>query len=401
MNEIILQNLSDNSMTALSVNSSGACTYTPADIVVTSIKSSSGTVLFSDPVSGNTYDVAGNTTMSISGTSSKPGQSIYVYTRDTGAMEMYSGYASSTPNGSGTYDWTISGINVYSVSAWFSVQDIYAYYVAGSTNGQPLPPPVFSLTDINPIGGTMVCTPDPSGEPYATCTGSASAVAPVFSTTLTSGIVMYSDDYNSYSMAIDGTGTIQLPQMDLYQGGNYLRINVGMGAYYTLNINSTTTNLRPKIVQITSPTMNQVVSTGTVTVTGTTNAAGLSNWNPNYVNAYTYDYYTGISNYYSTDAFEQQNYGYLPLILVDDMFIFSASVTPGYMSYISVYASDRYSPMGGYHYHTIYVNSSGFPDTNFGKPGAANTAAAKTAALKRGLEVRSTETFLRNINPWR
>jgi hypothetical protein len=109
-----------------------------------------------------------------------------------------------------------------------------------------------------------------------------------------------------------------------------------------------------------------------------------SGYKPNTVYAYVSDYATGTYKDYSSDLYEQQQYGYSKLAFdgVNFSFSFDFGTNTSDYSYIDVYAYDNVNGIS--HGHTIYVNTGTWTASDYYyKPGRTSMIAPGTYKARR------------------
>lgn len=342
--------------TGVNVTTTGSCAYVSPEMTVDLLKDATDATLASNLYAtnpyiynGGPYDAGTSSTITLSGTSNQPGRTITVSVWTCSKEEKYSTSADSSGN------WSISGIKVYDttdMSYWYNVSDGYngfGFWITSVNGVNPTPPlDVTSLT-----GGTKTN----SGCGYSEWTGVTSTTVTISGTTTAQdGIGTYSDPLGGvYTFNIAG-GTFTISNVSVYDGYNYININDTNWNYHSVSISATNGVSRPKPLAITSPLHNASPPAGPLTVIGTFDTG----FSPTYVYGYTESYNSGTSsweyNYFSTDLYEQQTYGYGPLTVSGSNFSFDANIgdTSNY-TYIYVYAYD--SGTATNHAHSIYVNN--------------------------------------------
>jgi hypothetical protein len=171
-------------------------------------------------------------------------------------------------------------------------------------------------------------------------------------------------------------GMFGISAIPVYDGWNYFDLYDTQGNHYYMNILSTNGNSAPIIVMITNPGNYTTVS-GTVTVTADVDGT----FNMMVAHAWVSDDYLSMWTSYSSDPFDQANYGDMPITLGDGTISLDANVVAGNPTTIGVEACDDQWICHG---HEIYVNNATPQAEYFWKPGVeSDRDKLKARAIKR------------------
>lgn len=380
--------------TGVKVTTSGSCTYVNPAMTVDTVKDSSGTTITLDTYS--TYNVGSSTTITVSGTSNRAGRTVTVSSWACGTQLTYSTTASSTANGSDTYDWSISGIKVYDGYGSVNIGDGYnwSYISVNSTNGvQAVPALTVSVSGLTPTY-QYGC----GSNQYDA--GTATTVTITGTTTAPDGQGNYTDSTGG-NLTFDITnGSFTISGITVYDGYNNIYLYDTSWNYQNVSIYTTNGVMKPKFVDITAPSNTSTTTfvTGLQTVAGTIVTSG--GYSPKVVrasmgvwDATAYEYtYTD----YSSDVYDQTTYGNSAITYdaATGNFSFSADFGAGSYTYIHVYAYDDVTYTS--HGMQMYYND-GYPTGSSGssyyyKPGAKAKSASRNQAvaselMKRRLKV--------------
>jgi len=378
--------------TGVKITTTGTCPYSPPVLTIGTLTDSSGNAISLDTY-GYSYQAGTSNTVTINGTSTRSGDKVSVRVWSCGVEEKYETTASTSSNGSGAYDWSVSGVKVYGNNGLGqnTYIDIYNNYTwtsvsVYSTNTQTPPNPPLNVATVNGISPTY------QGCGYKewdlTSVAIGNTVTIVGTTTAPAGEGHYTDPTGgSYPFTIDANGNFSFT-VDVYNGYNNISINDTDWNWTNISVNTTNARLKPKVVAITSPVNGATGISGTQTVSGTIDVAAFI---PSQVHAYisagkkdAYGYCTYTSTDYTTDQYQQSNFGYKPITLdtaaVPMTFSFSVDFGDGTCeTYISVDAYDDVSYQ--YHGHSLSVNTLGYtPYENWYKPGAKKGPSMKQVA---------------------
>lgn len=349
-----------------------SCTYTEPVLTTDTVEDAAGTGL--TPDSWGIYNAGSSLTVTVSGTSSHPGRTIAAMMWTCGGEERYTSTSSLTANTSGTYDWSISDINVYGEESgmenWINISDGFNWDSISvySTNGVMQPE---SPLEVSVSGLTAT---------YEGCGYSSWDAGTALTATIT-GITNAPDGEGWYwANMSSGTFTITSGSFSfdvtLYDGYNWISVNDTDWNYHGLDIYTTNGVIPPKIVEVTSPAHNDTVS-GTVTVTAATDTTALS---PVRAHGYVSDDVTMTYTEFSSDKWEQENWGAEPLTLnADGTFSFTIDVTSGNQTRISVDACNEDWECHG---NEIVVNNTSDSGEMIWKPGSSGKGNAETRAHK-------------------
>ena len=340
----------------VNVKTSGYCTYTPPVMTVSGVYDA-GALL---PFNGSYYDAGALSTVSVKGTSDQPGRSISVSQWLCGSRELYTATADTTPNGSGTYNWTVSGVNVYG-----TLNNGYNYLEVtdGYNWNNPAVLSVNAEVPLKPIENVFVTGFTPT---YEYCNeldfynvdllgATTVTVNGTMATPGASGFLRTSlgemIPFDSHTTTGDFSAV-----SDVYNGWNSIRIIDEDWNYYYVYIDALGGDPKPKTIEVVAPFGNtsSIPAAGTYTVTGKNNYMG--SFNPDYIRFYFYDYVNYTYNYCSNDANEQANYGYLPITYNSGTGEYSCDVyLTTNLTYVEMYAAEN--AVDRYHYHGMYWNS--------------------------------------------
>ena len=361
--------------TGVSITTTDAsCAYVPPVMTVDAV--SAGGALLTPNMYGE-FDAATNGTVTISGTSSTAGRTIVANVFACSGAEFYDTLASTTANGSGTFDWSIT-VNVYDGWNNVDVNDGVSYVnVPFITANGVFPTPAMDAT----VDGL---TPTYEGCGFRSYDAGAATTATI------SGTTAAPDGTGSY---FNGSGTAQTFDItngafsftvDLYDGGNYIGINDTNWNYFNVDIFTTNGNVPPRLLEIKSPLHDDVIDTTTgpvtVTVTGTIDSS--SGFAPERVNAYVYDEGAMESMEYSSDTYEQTAYGRMPLAFDSAAGAFSFDVAVSSDQPVNINVDACSDTTGECHGHSIVVNNQYFYGEYSYKPGAGSTNKDRSVGAK-------------------
>ncbi len=389
----------------MSITTTGNCPYTAPTVTVTSVVDASSTPLTQDTY-GN-YTAGASQTITINGTTNRPGLTVNAFMGACGLNQNYSGTASTTPNGSGTYNWTISNVAVYDTtntgSDWININSgngmSFGFGVTSTNGVQPVPP--IQIISVSYSGGTLSpgstagcgfaqydATAAGTGITQVTISGHSDAGA---------GTGNYMDSTGqNHQFTIDSSGNFTLTNIAVYNGDNNFNINDANWNYTGVDITTANGIQKPQFVFVTSPANAATGITGVQTVTG--NLATSSGFAPTrvYASASLYDTVTGSSSYinYSSDPQDQSSLGDSPLTFDGTNFSFNVNFGTGMQAYISVWANDDVTYAS--HGISIDVNDPNAGPAYYYKPGAPRTSGPSSRkayeeqqALKRMLSTGS------------
>lgn len=333
---------------SVNVLTSASCPFTPPVTAVTRINATPA----SPDVNGNyLFNAAGDTSVTLSGTTSLPGATIAAYLYACSVEERYV----ATADASGT--WTIPGVKVYGVlnagSNYVYVSDGYMSRSVNvtTTNTQALPSQPLDVSLVS--SSTKTATGCGFSEWNA---GASTSVTITGQSTGGDGTGIYYDPINGmHSFPISG-GSFSF-SVPVYDGMNYIRIYDTKWYYYEVRVSTTTTgNPRPNFVKIGSPSHNGTAS-GPTAISGTVRDPTATGYSPSKVRATIYNSNIGTYKYFSSDPADQAK-GDQPMLYSAGTFSFNYDFGAGTgYSYIRVEAQDLVSNPSIYHGHEIYVNN--------------------------------------------
>ncbi len=220
----------------------------------------------------------------------------------------------------------------------------WAYADAYTTGGTVYTAPIYNVK----VGGNNAISGGSDSDSWGNWETAAATVTITGNAAAGAGSWSRSGTYNFDSGPLDiSTGTFSVT-MDLDQGNNNISLYDASGNVFYASI-FTSGGYEPiKAVSITSPAHNgSTTVSATVPVTFTIDGAKFmdSAGTPATVGTvygYVYDYTTSVSTYYSNDAIDIAEYGYLPITYnaATGAFSFNAVLTGGNMTDIQVWAYD-------------------------------------------------------------
>lgn len=379
--------------TGVKVTTSAACSYAVPAMTVASVLDINNAVLTTD--AWGTYLAGGSKKVTVSGTSNRAGRTIsaniYACT-----LKSYTAVASSTPNVAGTYDWSLVGMPVY--DGWNSVDlsDGYNWQnISISTTNllKDVPALTASVTGLTPTyQGTC------GYQEYDA--GTANTVTITGTTTAPDGTGNYTDPAGgSYTFTITG-GTFTIPGVQVYNGWNYIYIYDTAWNNQSVTITTANGKTKPQYVAITAPVQTydamgaMVMITGMNTVSGTI-TAGATGFAPSVVRASVYNWATGISTYYSSDSYDQNTYGDLPITYAANTFSLNVDFgLAGDDVEVNVYANDPVTYAN--HGVTQEFNYPFGNYSNYYKPGAKAAGATKNQAVNSEMMKQRLKSTNRN-----
>lgn len=363
---------------SLHLSTTANCTYVAPSSTFVGVKDDLNSVLTNDgtygtgPYDYGLYQSGTSSTVTLYGTASRAGHSVTAENNICGNRFTKTTNASLTPNSLGSYDWSVtmdvygtynSGYNYYYVYDGSN----YRYVYVRSLNTVATPPPPFQAYASPGTQTNASCT---SREYDLSSLGSlATSVTITGTTTAPDGTGYYRDPLNGNHPFTITNGSFTISGITVYDGWNNIYLNDTN--YNDFNVSILTANglLKPQFVKTTSPVLNSTV-TGTQTVQGDISDPIGSGYSPKTVYASVYNSVTGSSRSFSSDLYEQQQYGYGAMSFNGTNYSFSydfGAVTTSYSS-IDVYAYDNVNGIS--HGHTIYVNTGGIWTDYYYKPGA-------------------------------
>lgn len=391
------------------------CSYVAPVLDVTSI-SSGGTssplisdgfeVLGVDDGNNNVidYNAGSNATVSLSGASGSAGRSITAEVLACNGKESYSALASNTANVNGDYDWNISGIAVYQDYNSLNISDgvNYRYLNVISTNGiTPLAALTATATASNASGPVSLVDQSTGGScGYVSYDGSSATSVTISGTSSgPDGMGSYWDSSGSMQ-TFEIVGGAYSFEAGLFDGYNYFSINDANFNYTNVDIFTTNGTFRPQLVTITSPLHSEVIDTASgpvaVTVTGIIDVS-VDGFNPERISAFVYieDVATDVS--YSSDQFEVDSYGYMPITYDTLTGDFSFVITVSSDQPVNISVDAYNSTTGESHGQSIVINNVfGYGDYSY-KPGAKATAKqTKSTHNERINYERAGRAFMRS-----
>ncbi len=330
------------------------------------------------------YSNIATDSVTILGTTTQPGRTIKAEVHTCGVRVPYSIAASTTANGSGTYDWSLSGVLVYEGHNNISVSDGKNWYNVNlnATNANVLPTPPIAITGVtgyagvDGTGGAIAVT---DNTPANSCgfmdlaAGSAQSIVIEGTTTAPDGEGEYHMD--GFGGRYQITGGAFTMTVNLYDGYNGVGINDTEWNNFHINVFTTNGVIRPQYLDITSHTHGQTGLSGAVTISGSIDSdadAGTSttDFEPNYVGAFVNDCdpTTGECTWveYSSDPGASE-WGAQPMTLTDNgngtySFSFDATLSGG-RAEVNVW-TDGNMASGAWasHGENITLNDTGCPD---------------------------------------
>lgn len=373
--------------TGVKITTTGSCPYSPPVLTVTTVKDDAGTPLTDD---GYSYQAGTSNTVTISGTSTRSGDIVNLNVWACSAEEKYSAIAATQANSSGTYDWTASGVKIYGnngIGQYLSINVGNSYTMTWvdvySINTQTPPNPPLNVVTVAGVGPTFQGCGFKEWDLTADST-LGSSVTIVGTTTAPAGEGHYNDPTGgSYPYTINADGSFSFT-VNVYDGYNNISINDTNWNHTNVSVNTMNGVDKPKAMAITSLTNGQAGVTGVLDVTGSISD---TNFNPSELRASvsvgvkdpTYGYCNYTYTDYSTDQYQQNNFGYEPITYdsVGKTFSFTVDFGTGECNTdIWVNAYDNVNYIG--HGHNLSVNTVGYtPWENWYKPGAKKGPSAK------------------------
>lgn len=364
---------------SVQLSTTASCPYQAPSSQFLGVRNDAGNTVSSDgqyvgPSDYGYYQSGTSSTVTLHGTANRAGHAVTVESNACGNRVTKTTNASLTANGSGSYDWSVT-MNVYgtynSGYNYFYVNDSSSYryvYVISTNSIQPPPPP-------------LTATASPGTVTYSQCTsieydaGSVASITITGTTTAPNGTGYYRNSLNQNVPFVIANGSFTISGVTLYTGWNYFTLTDTDYNYFDVYVYTSGGGPKPQFVTITDPKVNDTV-TGNRTITGTITDPVNSGYKPNTVYAYVSDYATGTSKDYSSDLYEQQQYGYSKLAFdgVNFSFSFDFGTNTSDYSYIDVYAYDNVNGIS--HGHTIYVNTGTWTASDYYyKPGRTSMIA--------------------------
>lgn len=377
------------------------CVYVPPVMTVDTISNGLDTAaLISDPgnpdyvgVDGGgfvtSYDALDAAGVTINGTSSQADKPIKldVYNCNN---QSYSVTADSMG------DWSAM-LNLYDGYNSINISDgvNYRYMDVISNNG------VSAVPDLTATADGLVADYSDCG--YASFDAGTATTATISgSTTGPDGTGTYWDSLGTMH-TFDIVGGVFSFIVDLYDGYNSFSINDVDYNYTSIDLFTTNSVQKPKLLTITSPmhgdTVDGSVTPVDVTVTAmveTDPLVNVSGYNPNIFYAYA-DYTDVAGNYvsysYVSDPLQAFN-GELPITVNTDGTVnFVVPVATDQPVYINIYG---YSDTGESHGHTIYLNNIyGYGDSSY-KPGAQHSRLSPREITSQQRAAKNLMKKLRN-----
>ena len=372
-------NINDANFASIFVNvetTDGTCEYiqpvlettgiSDGSTTTTLISDSSGMVGVDDGFGGITdYDAGASGLVTLSGTSTGPGRAILVEVYTCGGIEQYEGSASTTANASGTFDWSVESVSVYQGATSLNITDGVNYQymnVLSTTVNTPVPvldAAVDETTAVDSAGTSVTVTAYEGMCGYASYdAGAAVSLTITGTTTGSDGTGSYWDSSNTMQTFDIVNGAFSF-EVNLYDGNNYFFINDADYNNMSVEVFTTNGNARPQVVTITSPLHNDVVDTtvSTMTVAGTVD--GSNGFVPSRIMGYIFDEGTGVNLTYSSDPFEIDSLGYLPIVYDSANGGFSFDIDTATLSDqpISISVNAREDATGVEYGHAIFVNN--------------------------------------------
>lgn len=352
----------------LNILTTGNCTYTQPVTAVTTINSSP--VTFDAVNQWYPYDAGSATSITIAGTTTRPGGTVSATLYACSIQERYSTTADSGGN------WSIPGVKVYGTlpggaNAMLIMDGATAKTVIVATsNTQPLPAQPLDISSVSP--GSKSQNQCGWSEWNA---GAATSVIITGRSTNGSGTGTYYDPINGmHQFAIDNAGAFSI-SVPVYNGMNYVRIYDANWNNYEVRVStSNAANPRPNFVKITSPSHDSAAS-GLVTITGSVQDPTATGFTASKVKAMIYDSNRGMYTYFSSDPDDQSLNGDKPMTFSGGTFSFSYDFgsfgPPSSYSWIRVEALDMSGNQYIYHGHEMYVNNIYSYQEYYFKPGVA------------------------------
>ncbi len=382
------------------------CAYQNPAVTLTEVRNSDNVPLTVDTY-GN-YDAGAYQTITVIGTTNRPGRTINAHIGVCGLNDVKSATADTTETatGSGLYSWTITGIPVYdstnSGSTWINIdggnyQSNISFGVNSSNGIKPTPPITVSAVSsavkmVNPYGGC--------GDSQWDATSGTTSVQQVTitgSTTAPAGTGNYMDSTGgNHQFTINADSTFSIT-VDVYDGWNYVSINDSAWNYAGVSIQTANARPKPQFVTITSPTNGATGITGVQNVTGTIIDANASGYIPSRVYAWvnSYDPLTGTSTSqeYSSDPRDQMEMNKKPITFDGSSFSFQLDFGAGTQFTIGVNAYDEVTWTG--HGHNIDVNTL-YPGTGYYykarvAPSSSGNQYLKQESLKQYIMIMSKD----------
>lgn len=336
------------SMSVVMTTTCGQAYAVPSTQILTANKSA-----ISPDGSGNySYDAGSGATVTLTGTTDRPGATITAQLNGCSSTEWYQATASSA---SAPYTWTISNINVYKPigTNYIYVGDgVAQHYVAVSSSNAVYPPQPLNAT----LTGGATQTAWSCGN-TTWITGSALTTSISGTTTAPDGTGYYVDPINGrHSFPITG-GKFAINDIAVYQGQNYIYLvdTAWNSALFTISSENGVT--MPHFVSISSPVSGATITNGTITITGDVQDPTGTGYAPYRVTAQVYDYNDYMSTYYSSDPVDRQNNPtWLPITFSSGTFSFPYTISGGNAVYITVSADD--TALNASHGAQIGINTS-------------------------------------------
>ena len=319
------------------------------------------------PVAGG-YDAGLNQTVTFTGTSDRPGHNVIVTNWLCSVAETALAVSDSFLT-AGSYAWTAT-VDVYNENNYFNMTDGSGFWgSANITSANNVPAPQFLTVTLAGVGAGVTETTAPGSCNFRSFdAGAATSVTVNGVSNVQNGTGTYWDaDGNQQVFTING-GIFSFV-LNVYDGSNNISINDENNNYFAIDIwTNNPANVRPKLVEITSHTHNQVV-TGPV-ISMPVRFVVDPVFAPTRLSAYVYDEGAGTSVNYSNDPYDILNFAYSVInpTATPGEFEFLVDVSGTAPVYISVDGYDDVSFMS--HGHSIYINNT----NNYGqwsyKPGA-------------------------------
>jgi hypothetical protein len=364
---------------SVQLSTTANCTYAAPASTFLGVRDSGGTDFVNDhsrdypPNEFGLFQAGTNATVTLHGTANRAGHAVTVESNVCGNRITKSTNASLTPSSPGIYDWNVtmevygtynSGTNNFYVSDGSN----YRYVYVNSTNTVATPPPPIQAT-VTPGTWTGGQCTDAQYD-----SGSVNSVTISGTTTAPDGTGYYRDALNGNHPFAITSGAFTIPNVTLYNGYNNLNVRDTSYNYFYLSVYSATTDTKPQFVKTASPINNATVA-GSFTVAGSITDPVGTGYVPSTVYASVYNSASGVSKNYSSDLYQQQQYGYGAISFDPALgtYTFVADLTgqtisPTSYMYVDVYAYDNIN--GIQHGHTIYLNTGGGWTDYYYKPGA-------------------------------
>jgi hypothetical protein len=372
--------------TGVAITTTGNCSYTPPATSLTEVRDSNNILL---TASVNDYDAGSSATVTIKGTTNRPGATI------TASYYVCNEYETYTTTADGNGNWTIAGtgINLYGGGGWINISGPGAWiqkYIRTTSNLLPVTRLSAGVAGSTPMSNSCGQSSwDVGGSTAITITGT---------TALQNGTGSYTDALNSIHQFTIKNGQFTLSNVPVYTGSNQIWINIYNdpqgSSSHVLNLTALNTVVKPQYVTITSLTSGGTY-TGTLAISGTVTDANASGFNVANATITASIYYGPTNENYSNDSWYQQQYGYLPITYNSNgVFSFNYDFQSSYCTYIRVNAWDKNT--GETHYEEMYVNCIN-PHT-YAKPGAPAPSPGVNQQWLDMQQAEATNRFLLDMN---